>query len=215
MIGNSKTYNRINKKIGMLGLKVNPLAFIYLRIVSSIVIFMLMIVLCDFEYIVAPLVTIVFYLVFEFFVLDVAIKKRCLILENDAIDFFSVFLILIKGERNVRKALLLSVKTVDNELSLEFKKALEEEKIGKSLDDALLDLKDRIPSDLVSNMIISVIEANRLGNNISDSINNQLSYIEERRNKKILTSYKTIPFRIAILCILFIFLITLLLVLCV
>ncbi len=215
MIGNSKTYNRIKKKISMLGLKINPLVFIYLRVSSSFIIFFLILFLCDFGYIIAPLVTFIYYLLVEFIALDLAIKNRSLILESDAIEFFHVFLVLIKGERNIRKALLLSVKAVDNELSLEFKRTLEEEKIGKSLDDALLDMKDRIPSDLVANMIISVIEANRLGNNISDSINNQLSYIEEKRNKKILTSYKTVPFRIAILCILFIFLVMLLLVLCV
>lgn len=214
MIG-SKSYNRVMNKINKMGLSINPLVFIYMRLISSLLLFVGLLFLVDYGYIIAPLVTIIYYVFIEVVVLDFSIKVRIKEIEYDALDFMPIFLLSLKSGRNVKKALVYTTDIVDNTLSSEFKKVLYDEKIGKSLDESLMDMKYRIPSDLVANMIISVIEANRLGNNISDSINNQLSYIEGRRNKKIFTSYKVVPFKMAIISILFVFIIMFFLILCV
>ena len=120
----------------------------------------------------------------------------------------------IKGGRNIKKSLMYSTDIVDNTLSSVFKRVLFDEKVGKSFDESLIELKKRIPSDVVVNIISSIIEANRMGNNINDSVNDQLSYLNDRKNKRILNAYRIIPLKMAITSVVFVFLVILLLVIC-
>ena len=210
----TNSYNRIKDKLNKLGYNINPLIFIYMRLVSSLLLFIVLLFLVDYGYVVAPIVTVLYYILIEVVVLDFSIKVRVKEIEYDALEFMPIFLLSLKSGRNVKKSLIYTTDIVDNTLANEFKKVLYDEKIGKSLDEALMNLKLRIPSDLVVNMIVSIVEANRLGNNINDSINNQLSYIEDKKKKGILNSYKVVPLKMAIASVIFVFLVILLLTIC-
>lgn len=216
MIGNigKKGYLRIKKKINMMGGIISPKIFIYMRLISCLIIFILLLFLSKYSYLIAPLVTIGYYFLLEYLVLDCDIKKRAIKLELDALEFFPIFLLSLKGGRNIKKALILSVDVVDNDLSIEFMRVLHDVKIGKSLDEALTLMKDRIPSIIVTNILINIIEANRLGNSVDFSINSQLEYIEEDRNRKIISYYKSIPLKIAVISVIFVFMVIALLLLC-
>ena len=170
--------------------------------------------LLNYGYIIAPLITVLYYIFIEIVVLDSGLKKRVEEIENDALEFMPIFLLSLKNGRNIKKSLQYTTEIVDNTLSSEFAKALYDEKVGKSLDEALIKMKTRIPSDLVVNMIVSIIEANRLGNSISDSINTQLSYIDNKRKTRIISSYKIVPLKMAFISVVFVFLVLLLLTLC-
>lgn len=210
----TNSYNRIKDKLNKLGYNINPLIFIYMRLVSSLLLFIVLLFLVDYGYVVAPIVTVLYYILIEVVVLDFSIKVRVKEIEYDALEFMPIFLLSLKSGRNVKKSLVYTTDIVDNTLANEFKKVLYDEKIGKSLDEALMNLKLRIPSDLVVNMIVSIVEANRLGNNINDSINNQLLYIEDKKKKGILNSYKVVPLKMAIASVIFVFLVILLLTIC-
>lgn len=210
----TNSYNRIKDKLNKLGYNINPLVFIYMRLISSLLLFIVLLFLVDYGYVVAPIVTVLYYVFIEVVVLDFSIKVRTKEIEYDALEFMPIFLLSLKSGRNVKKSLVYTTDIVDNTLSNVFKKVLYDEKIGKSLDEALMNLKLRIPSDLVVNMIVSIVEANRLGNNINDSINNQLSYIEDKKKKGILNSYKVVPLKMAIASVIFVFLVILLLTIC-
>ena len=74
-------------------------------------------------------------------------------------------------------------------------------------------MKKRIPSDTIKSVIVNITQSNIQGNNIIDSLNNQIEYI---RNKKILEIKGVInkmPLKISILSVLFIVPIVLLLLL--
>ena len=206
-------YKRIENKFNLLGYTINPLVFIYMRLVSSIILFILLLFI-PYGYIVSPIVTFIYYFAIEYFVLDCSIKLRKSELEYDALEYFPIFLLSLNGERNIRKALVLSCNSVDNSLSNEFKRVLYDEKIGKSLDESLMLLKSRIPSEFITNIIVSIIEANRMGNSISDSVNIQLKYIEDKKNKRVLAYYRSIPLKMAIISMLFVFAILCLMILC-
>lgn len=206
-------YKRIENKFNLLGYTINPLVFIYMRLVSSIILFILLLFI-PYGYIVSPIVTFIYYFAIEYFVLNCSIKLRKSELEYDALEYFPIFLLSLNGERNIRKALVLSCNSVDNSLSNEFKRVLYDEKIGKSLDESLMLLKSRIPSEFITNIIVSIIEANRMGNSISDSVNIQLKYIEDKKNKRVLAYYRSIPLKIAIISMLFVFAILCLMILC-
>lgn len=206
-------YKRINKKLNLLGYNINPLVFIYMRLVSSFILFILLLFV-PYGFIVSPIITFIYYFGIEYLVLDCSIKVRKSELEYDALEFFPMFLLALNSNRNIRKALEVSCSIMDNNLVNEFKKVLHNEKIGKTLDESLMIMKDRIPSEYILNIIISIIEANRMGNSISDSINIQLKHIEEKKNRKVLSYYRSIPLKMAIISMFFVLAILFLMMLC-
>ena len=125
--------------------------------------------------------------------------------------FFQQFLLLFRKDntecRNIKKALEVSTDIVKNSLSKEFVKVLNDVIVGKSLDESLTLMVNRIPSDILTNIIISIIESERLGNNLSEGINLQLDYIRVEKRKKDLYRYKVVPLKLVFLMIIFILII--------
>ncbi len=206
MIINNKMYKKIEKKINYANIKIKPMAFIYIRIIMTIAVFLLVLLSNKYGYIFGPIVAIILYFLFEYICLDRKIIERMEKLEKDALEFFPIFNVVFKNGKNVKSAIEKTIEIVDNDLSNEFKLVLEDVNLGKSLDETLLNLNKRIPSIMVNNIITDLTESNRLGNNISDSINLQLDLINEKKKKNYLTDLKTIPFRITLVFSIFVLL---------
>ncbi len=204
MIINNKMYKRIEKKINLANLNIKPMAFIYIRLFTVIGIFLVLLLSNRFGYIFGPIFAILTYYLFEYICLDRVIVERMELLEKDALEYFPVFLNIFKNGKNIKNALEKTNEIVDNELTKEFLIVLDNVKIGKSLDEALLSLSKRIPSIMVNNIITDLTESNRLGNNIDNSINLQLDLINEKKNKDLITDLRIIPFRIVIVFIIFV-----------
>ena len=213
MIINNKMYKRIDKKISLANLKIKPMAYIYIRLIASVGVFLMFLVSNRLGYIFGPIAGIVFYLLFEYLTLDRSIIDRMEILEKDALEFFPIFVVIYKNGKSVKNAIEKCLEIVNNDLSKEFQLVLDNVNLGKSLDESLLNMNKRIPSIMVNNIITDLTESNRLGNNISDSINLQLDLINEKRKKNYLTDLRVIPFRITIVFIIFVLLLLGLLVL--
>lgn len=201
-IFSKKNHNRIENKIKYLGLKIDQNIFNGLRVSTTILLFLLLIFL-RYGYILAPLLSFIYFMIFEYIILDLSINLRRNKLEQDAIEFFPIFLLSLNNGRNIKKAISTTVDLIDNSLSKEFYKVLQDIKIGKTLDESLLQLVKRIPSELINNMIYSIIEANKAGNSLNNTINNQLSYIIDRNKKRIIRKNKLIPAKMLIQCIIF------------
>ena len=75
-------------------------------------------------------------------------------------------------------------------------------------------MKDRIPSTYIVNIIVNLIEANRMGNSVSDSMEDQLDYIENKRKNKIIKYHKLIPLKVGLTSIVFVFMVLLFLIFC-
>ena len=211
---NSRSYKRISKKMKYAGMIVNPSIFVYMRLASSLILFIFLLFFSSYGYIVAPIVTIIYYYFIEYVILDIQIGKRKKELEECALDYFPILLLCLKGSNNVKKAISLTNEQVNNSLSKEFERVIRDVKIGKSLDESLTLLKDRIPSTFIINIIVNLIEANRMGNSISDSIKDQLDYIEDKRKKKIIKYHRMMPYKVAIASIIFVFAMLFLLIFC-
>ena len=206
MIINNKMYKRIEKKINLANLKVKPMAFIYIRLIMTAIVFILLLVSSKYGYFIAPIVSIILYILFEYICLDKTIIERMELLEKDALEFFPIFNIVFKNGKSIKNAIEKTIEIVDNSLSEEFKLVLDNVNLGKSLDESLLNMSKRIPSIMVNNVITDLTESNRLGNNINESINLQLDLINEKRKKDYLTDLRIIPFRITIMFIIFVLL---------
>lgn len=205
--------SKIGIKIKYLGLKLNPTIFISFRLLVCFTIFLVLFLFLENGFIIAPLITIIIYYFIEYFLLDFWIKKRIKRLENDALVYFPMFMLSFQNCKNIKKAISLNVDLSDNLLALEFKKVLNDVNIGKSVDEAMTLLLNRCPSEIIKNIIISIMEASRMGNDINESVSVQLEYLREKKNKEIISTYKIIPIKICVLFFNFIIVLILLLIL--
>ena len=161
----------------------------------------------------APVITVLVYFLYDYIFLDIPIKKRSKIMEHDAIFFFEVLSLTLESNRNLKECLTITTEAIDSELSREFKYALNEIKLGKSLSESLNDLKLRIPSKNVKVVLLNIIESNTYGNNIVDSLKNQIDYLMDRRILEIKGQINKIPMKISVVSVFFFIPIILLLVL--
>jgi len=197
------TIRRITKKVNLLGLKIDPNAFIGFRFVTSFLLFILMFLVFDYGFVIAPIVTVFYYFCIETVLLDISISRRAKIMENDAIEYFPVFLISLRCSRSVKKAISVTNKIVRNKLSYEFDKVLNDVVIGKSLQEALTIAIERMPSEIIVNIMVSLIEADRLGNNIDKTVSIQLDYLKEVNKKKMLSNYSMISIKLVLVFFVF------------
>ena len=211
---NSRSYKRIDKKMKYAGIIVNPMIFILMRLASSLILLVFLLFFSSYGYIVGPIVTIIYYYFIEYVILDIQIGKRKQQLEEESLEYFPILLLCLNGSNNIKKAITLTNEQVNNSLSKEFERVIRNVKIGKSLDEALTLMKDRVPSSFIINIIVNLIEANRMGNSISLSIKDQLDYIENKRKNKIIKYHKMMPFKVAIASIIFVFTMLFLLIFC-
>lgn len=204
-IYSEKSIEKIDKKIRLLGSngKINTFDFLNLRLTIEILLFGLLIFFHSKGYFLAPIVVILFHFLAEYFLLDAPIKKREKKLEEEAIFFFEVLLLTLQSGKNLVSALHVTAKNIDSELSLEFEKSLSEMKLGKSFSEALVGLKDRIPSETINNAILNIVQASVFGNNIEESLSNQLDFLRDKRLLDIKGAIGKLPTKISIISVVF------------
>ena len=204
-IDTEKTIKKVEKKIKLLGIncKYNVIDLLNLRLLIGIAIFVLLLIFNKNGYILAPITVILFHYLSEYIVLDYPIKKRRKKLEEEAIFFFEVLSLTMESGRNLTKGLLLTSKNIDSELSQEFKKSLEEMSLGKSFSECLNSMKERIPSDTINNAILNIVQSSIFGNNIEESLNNQLDFLRDKHLMEVKSEIGKLPTKISIISVLF------------
>ena len=128
--------------------------FLNLRLITSIIIFFVILYTVDWGYVLGPVIVCVYYIFLPQITIDSKVKKRRKILEHDALYFFEILVLSLESGNNLFNAIKVTSDNIDSELSNEFKKMFNDVKYGKSFDEALLDMKDRIPSYTLSNILL-------------------------------------------------------------
>ena len=205
LIYREKTINSLNKKIKLLVInaKHNAYTFMTLRIITSIFLFIMILFLNDFGYILAPILTYLYYVFLPNLYFNTKIKKRGRRLDYQAMYFFEILALSIESGNNLIKAIKTTSNSIDNELALEFREVIREVEMGKSLDEALTLLKERIPSDTINNIILNIRESNLFGNNIIDTLYNQIDYIREKIVLENRARISKLPLKISIISVIF------------
>jgi len=197
---------RLDKKLKLLGSSLSGKVVFLVQIICSLIIGLLFVFSVSYGYIIGPIAGILYYFGFEYFLIDLGIKKRIWKLNRNALEFFPVFLISLEGNNNVRKSLLDGTKLVHNDLSREFEKVLKEMDVGKSLEEALEGMIKYIPSDLVVNIILSLAEEHKLGSNLKVTIEKELENIQNYCDEVIIARSKLVSWKMVGTCMGFIFL---------
>ncbi len=200
-----RTIERVEAKIQLLGVSNHYNLFMILnfRVLISLILFIVLLIVSQIGYILAPVVAILFYYLSEKVLLDYPIKKRAKKLEKEALFFFEILLLTLESRRNLGHALSLTTANIDSELSDEFKQTLAEMKLGKSLNEALNDMKKRIPSEAINNAILNMVESNIFGNSILTSLTNQIDFLREKQMLDVKAEINKLPTKVSIISVVF------------
>lgn len=199
------TIKNIKEKIIKAGMsdKYDPLDFLNIRFISTLIIFFAILILSDKGFILAPVIGLLYFYTYEYLFLDIKIIKRKKGLENEAIYFFEVLALTLESGRNLKASLEITTKNISSDISNEFKRMLEEVDLGKSLVEALEDMKKRIPSDTINNTILNITQSNIFGNSIIESLYNQIDFLREQQILDIKAQIAKLPTKISVISVLF------------
>lgn len=204
-IYSTKTLKKVEKEVNLLGVDntLDPINLLNIRLFTSLSIFFVLLYFLDFGYLIAPIVTFIFYVCFFPLTVGVRIKKREKVLEKDSQYFFEILALSLEAGRNIKTALEVTTASIDSSLSKEFKRVLKDVNFGKDLDEALEELKYRIPSDAVNNIILNIRQSNIFGNNIVETVYSQIDYIREKRVLEAKAYISKIPVKISVISVVF------------
>ena len=201
-----KTIDNINEKLISLGedTKFNVISFCNYRLITTIIVFIICLNITKNSYIYAPFVAVGYYYLFYYIFITNKIKKRVSKLDYEALEFFEILTLTLESGRNLEEAIRVTSDNVDSEISEEFKKAMFEMKFGKSLIEALENMKKRIPSETINNIILNIIQTNQFGNSILSTMYNQIDFLREKQILEIKGQINKIPNKVSIISVIFI-----------
>lgn len=203
-----KDIEKIESKIKLLGscrkLNFDAVTFLTVRLFTTIILAILLILTSSVNYFIIPFIIILYYNAFYFIFITNPINKRIKKLDKEALDFFEILALTLESGKNLENSLEITCYNMDSELSEEFKKSLTEMKFGRSLMEALEDLRYRIPSETVNSIILNMRETSVFGNSIIDSINNQVDYLRDKQIMDIKAEINKIPNKVSIISVIFI-----------
>ena len=197
--------NKIISRVKLLGSKSNidPYDLLISRLVSSIILFCICLYCFEHGYLIAPIGVVIYYNLFNEMFLNSKIDKRNKELEKSAMHFFEVLTLSLETGRNLAEAIDVTVNNVDGILSDEFRESIREVSFGKSLSEALYDMQERIPSDTINNVILSLTQSNVYGNSIIENLYTQVDYLREKRKMEVKGKIGKVPVLISVISVLF------------
>ena len=197
--------NNIGNRMKLLGKEreKDTLKFLNIRLLSSIVLFFVILYLVDWGYILSPIVVVLYYIYLPSLTIDQKIKKRKAKLEQEAMYYFEILALSLESGNNLYNAIKVTSDNIDSELSREFNKMMFDIEYSKSFDEAINDMKERIPSDIINNILLNIRESNMFGNSIIGTLNNQLDYLRETKILETKAYISKIPVKISVISVIF------------
>lgn len=201
-----KDIENIQTKLNQLGYdkKFDAVTFLTIRILTTLLLALILFIFYYSKYIIIPFIIIIYYYLFYYVFITIPLNRRIKSLDKDALEYFEVLTLSLESGKNLENSLELTCYNIDNELSKEFKKCLFETKFGKSLMESLNDLKKRIPSETVNNIILNITQTSVFGSSIIDTMNQQVEYLREKQIMEIKSEINKIPNKVSIISVLFI-----------
>lgn len=201
----SKDIEQIEEKIAMLGnTKLDAITFMNFRIISSLIVFLVTIYITKLGYIYAPFVTLAYFYLYYYLLIHSPLKQRIKRLDREALHFFEILTLTLESGRNLENSLEVTVANVNSELSNEFKRVLFEVKFGKSLLEALEDMKKRMPSETINNILLNITQTDVFGNSILETMYNQIDFLRDKQILEIKGEINKIPNKVSIISVLFV-----------
>ncbi len=180
----------------------DPILYLNIRYFTTFLVFILIIYVSNMGYIYAPTIAVIYYYLFYYLTIERPTKTRMKKLDKEALQFFEILTLTLESGRNLENALEITVSNVDSEISREFKKTLLEMKFGKSLIESIEDMKKRIPSETINNILLNITQTSVFGNNILDTMYNQVDFLRDKQILEIKEKINKIPNKVSIVSVL-------------
>lgn len=200
-----KDIKKIDAKINQFGVskKFTTEYFMNFRLFTSIIVFVVLFIFADFGALIAPVATVLWYILVGYFMIDKPLKKRERKLDNEAYYYFEVLTLALESGRNLENAIKMACKYIDSEISSEFRETIKQVNFGKSLTESLSVMSTRIPSLTINNIILNMEQSNLFGNSIIETMYNQLDFLKDKQIMDIKAQINKIPNKISIFSVLF------------
>lgn len=200
-----KDIKKIDAKINQFGVskKFTTEYFMNFRLFTSMIVFVVLFIFADFGALIAPVATVLWYILVGYFMIDKPLKKRERKLDNEAYYYFEVLTLALESGRNLENAIKMACKYIDSEISSEFKETIKQVNFGKSLTESLSVMSMRIPSLTINNIILNMEQSNFFGNSIIETMYNQLDFLKDKQIMDIKAQINKIPNKISIFSVLF------------
>lgn len=200
-----KDIKKIEDKINLFGVskQFSTDYFMNFRFYTSMIVFVLVFIFFDSGPLLAPILTVLWYYVVGYYLIDKPLKKRERKLDNEAYYYFEVLTLALESGRNLENAIKMACKYIDSEISDEFKETLKQVNFGKSLTEALSLMSYRIPSLTINNIILNMEQSNLFGNSIIETMYNQLDFLKDKQVMDIKAQINKIPNKISIFSVIF------------
>ena len=193
------TKSRIQKKLMYAETNLSPRVFNAIRVITTLILFIILMTMNKYSYIVAPTLSIIYYLLFEYLLLDTYINKKIELLEKDAIEYFEILVLENKKNKNIKQSILNTNKLLDNnKIKDYFIIVMKEINTGKTLEESLKGITNRIPSYNVKNLIYSLINLEE-----DQRIKKQIELLKIKENNRKIFRLKLLPIKLIIACIIF------------
>ena len=200
-----KDIKRVEDKINQFGVskKFTTEYFMNFRLYTSLLVFIIIFIFANYGALLAPIVTVLWYFLVGYTMIDKPLKKRERKLDNEAYYYFEVLTLALESGRNLENAIKMACKYIDSEISNEFKETLKQVNFGKSLTESLSLMSTRIPSLTINNIILNMEQSNLFGNSIIETMYNQLDFLKDKQVMEIKAQINKIPNKISIFSVLF------------
>lgn len=200
-----KDIKKMEDKINLFGVskKFTTEYFMNFRFFTSMIVFLISFIFSNFGALFAPVITVLWYYLTSYVMIDKPLKKRGKKLENEAYYYFEVLTLALESGRNLENAIKMACKYIDSEISDEFKETIKQVNFGKSLTEALALMSKRIPSLTINNIILNMEQSNLFGNSIIETMYNQLDFLKDKQVMDIKAEINKIPNKISIFSVLF------------
>lgn len=203
-----KSIEHIQSKINQLGINrkynFDAVMFLNIRVITTILVGIFFILFSNIKTFLIPFIIIIYYNLFYYVFITSSINKRIKKLDREALTFFEILTLSLESGKNLENALEITCYNIDSELSSEFKRSLFEMKFGRSLMETLEDLKKRIPSETINNIILNITQTSVFGNSIIETMNNQIDYLRDKQVMEIKSQINKIPNKVSIISVIFI-----------
>lgn len=200
-----KDIKKIEDKINLFGVskKFTKEYFMNFRFYTSMIVFLISFIFSNLGALFAPVVTILWYFLVGYLMIDLPLKKREKKLDNEAYYYFEVLTLALESGRNLENAIKMACKYINSEISDEFKETIKQVNFGKSLTESLSLMSKRIPSLTINNIILNMEQSNLFGNSIIETMYNQLDFLKDKQVMDIKEQINKIPNKISIFSVLF------------
>lgn len=173
------TVEKYQKKITLLGFRRYDVTFfLNVRLLASIFLFFMLLYIVEWGYLIAPIVVVCYYALFPKLTIDQKLSSRKKQMDRESLVVFERLRYALQSGKSLYLSFDLISRDRNGLFEREIARMISEVRLGKEMSVALGDLIDRIPSDSVQGVLLSLKEGFVYGSDLSKVLSKEIERLE-------------------------------------